>query len=187
MKSARTIAARPRAATDGLSGPSGATTHPARSRRRDREFAASLVFIIHLHADVPNCCGDFYRRPRAAHSVPPRTKPREVKRREAQHFSPPRFRAARALRQRARLPALHRGDFGLRDRSFRDADGGLFARPITRLSPRSSCPVQPTEGQSPVVGTDGDPRPPECPADEAEPAGAAPHSANKRHRLTPLE
>jgi hypothetical protein len=96
-------------------------------------------------------------------------------------------RAARALRQRARLPALHRGDFGLRDRSFRDADGGLFARPITGLSPRSSCPVQPTEGQSPIVGTDGDPRPPECPADEAEPAGAAPHSANKRHRLTPLE
>ena len=32
----------------------------------------------------------------------------------------------------------------------------------------------------------GSPKPPECPADEAEPAGAAPLSVHRRHRLTPL-
>ena len=91
---------------------------------------------------------------------------------------------ARALRQRARLPALHRGVLWPRDRASGDSDGRL-AGPIAGLSPRSSCPVQPIEGQPPIVGADGDPRPPECPADEAGPAGAAPRSANKRHRLTP--
>jgi hypothetical protein len=35
------------------------------------------------------------------------------------------------------------------------------------------------------VGADGCPRPPGSPADEAGRAGAATHSANKRHRLTP--
>ena len=63
---------------------------------------------------------------------------------------------------------------------FRDSDGGLFTRPIPGLSPRSS-----PRGQRPVVGTDGDPRPPGSPADEAGRAGATLCSANKRHRLTP--
>ena len=68
---------------------------------------------------------------------------------------------------------------------FRDSDGWLFASPIAELSPRSSCPVQPWNGRLPVVGADGDPRPPGSPADEAGRAGAAPRSANQRHRLTP--
>jgi hypothetical protein len=43
---------------------------------------------------------------------------------------------------------------------FRDSDGGLVARPIPWLSPRSSCRVQPIEGQTPLVGSDGYPRRP---------------------------
>jgi hypothetical protein len=40
--------------------------------------------------------------------------------------------------------------------------------------------------QEAVVPPGGAPMPPECPADEAKPAGAAPCSTKRRHRLTPL-
>ena len=101
----------------------------------------------------------------------------------APYVSVPRG-TARALRQRARLPALHRGDFGLRDRASgtRTADSSpALSRGFRPARPVPSSP----HGQPPLVGADGDPRPPECLADEAGPAGAALCSANKRHRLTP--
>ena len=111
-------------------------------------------------------------------------KVREAERREAQHLVSAPCGAARALRQRARLPALHRGDFGLRDRT-----SGTRTASSSPARSRGFRPVRPVPsspcGQSPVVGADGDPRPPGSPADEAGRAGAAPHSANKRHRLTP--
>src|SRR6185503_15961051 len=46
--------------------------------------------------------------------------------------------------------------------------------------------VQPLKAEPSYWSPDSDPRPPECPADEAGPAGAAPCSTNWRHRLTPL-
>jgi len=81
--------------------------------------------------------------------------------RDAANVEPEPARDVDALRWARRLAALHRGDFGLRDRGFRDSDGRLFTGPITRVSPRSSCPVQPIEGRPLLVGADGDPAPPE--------------------------
>ena len=59
---------------------------------------------------------------------------------------------------------------------------GTIRQAFARLQP---APVQPTEGQPSLVRTDGDPRPPGSPADEAGRAGATPCSVNQRHRLTP--
>jgi hypothetical protein len=76
----------------------------------------------------------------------------------------------------ARHSALHRGGFCPRDRSFRDSDGRLFTGPSTGLSPRSSCPVQPTEGRPSIVRADGDPGPP----------GSGVYVSPARRRRTPL-
>ena len=67
----------------------------------------------------------------------------------------------RVPRRTRRLPALHRGDFGPRDRSFR----GRTAEPSLALIPEAFASVhparvQPTEGRPHVVGADGDPGPP---------------------------
>jgi hypothetical protein len=73
-----------------------------------------------------------------------------------------RGRNAGAQRPRKRLPALHRGDFGLGDR----ASGDLAQNPrvlIPAVSRHSPVP-RPADGrrQSLVMGPDGDPLPPEC-------------------------
>src|SRR5690348_823060 len=54
-----------------------------------------LCSFIDLHKDMLDHRGDFYRRPRAAHFRPTPAKPREVKRREAQHLSSALARGAR--------------------------------------------------------------------------------------------
>ena len=75
----------------------------------------------------------------------------------------PRLTACAPLAKGARRSALHRGFSVPGAVTSGRGPGRLSANPIraafAALRPRR---VQPTEGQSPVVGTDGDPGPPEC-------------------------
>ena len=67
---------------------------------------------------------------------------------------------ARLVDKRARLSALHRGDFGPRDRASGDGREA-FASPIRQAFARlHPARVQPFKGQSFLVRTDGDPGPP---------------------------
>ena len=75
-------------------------------------------------------------------------------------------------------------DFGLRDRASGVGQRGHPPPDSEAFAPfvlPSSSPC----GQPHVVGADGDPRPPGSPADEAEPAGAAPHPDRMRLMKTP--
>jgi hypothetical protein len=102
--------------------------------------------------------------PRNSRGSRPPSKPEGAERRKA-HLQVPRFRPCGLRRGRALF--RERSPFGAPPRRFwaavpcfRDSDGGLFARLIRRLSPPSSCPVQPNKGQPPVVRADGYPQPP---------------------------
>jgi hypothetical protein len=77
-------------------------------------------------------------------------------------ISPDAWWRQRALRRRARHSALHGGDFRPRGRNFRARTGGLRPPRSGQLSPPFVHAASSHQRQSPVVGTDGDPGPPEC-------------------------
>ncbi|MDX6611154.1 MAG: hypothetical protein QOD75_340 [Blastocatellia bacterium] len=84
------------------------------------------------------------------------------------------------LAKGTRLSALHRGDFGLRDRASgaRTADSSpTLSRGFRRVRPAPSS----HQRQSPVVGPDGYPRPPECVA-----ANHARGRRTSRRRIYPV-
>jgi hypothetical protein len=91
-------------------------------------------------------------------------------------------RIAGQQRPRKRLSTLHRGDFCPRDRS-----SGQRRRPPQSADPDGFPPFTNAtssqhEWQTPVVGPDGDPRPPECVRERLPPARRRhiPPRANKR-------
>ena len=74
----------------------------------------------------------------------------------------PRLWRRRALRRRARHSALHGGDFCPRGRNFRARTERIPPPRSGQLSPPFVRATSSHQRQSPVVGTDGDPGPPEC-------------------------
>ena len=89
-----------------------------------------------------------------------------------------RLAAPRPLRTGARLSALHRGDFGLRDRTSGTRTDGS-SPPLSRgFRPARPVPSSPC-GRPPIVEADGDPTPPEC--------VAANHARGRRTPLRHLD
>ena len=74
-------------------------------------------------------------------------------------FSSPRLAARASGTPDARHPALHRGDFGPRDRASGTRTAGSSPAPARSFRPARPVPSSPC-GQPPVVGADGDPTPP---------------------------
>ena len=91
-------------------------------------------------------------------------------------------RIAGQQRPRKRLSTLHRGDFCPRDRS--SGQRAELSTPLipTGFPPFTNATSSQHEWQTPVVGPDGDPRPPECVRKRLPPARRRhiPPRANKR-------
>ena len=75
--------------------------------------------------------------------------------------SSPRLAARASGTPDARHPALHRGDFGPRDRASGTRTAGSSPALSRGFRPAGPVPSSPC-GQPPIVGADGDPTPPEC-------------------------
>ena len=117
------------------------------------------------HAAAP----EFLAAPGRPSSSPPsrvqaflpsnKSRGRSAERRILQH---PRLPARAPVATGARRSALHRGfsvPGAVASGRGREGSPSLIRAAFAALRPRR---VQPTEGRSPVVGTDGDPGPPEC-------------------------
>ncbi|MEA2928781.1 MAG: hypothetical protein QOG38_1209 [Hyphomicrobiales bacterium] len=70
-----------------------------------------------------------------------------AERRKALQLRAAFLRTRRALGEGRTPPGAPLRRFRSPGPCFRDVDGGLFARPIRRLSPPSSCPVQPLKAE----------------------------------------
>jgi hypothetical protein len=138
------------------------STHHRPIRRRPCSRRCSLLRSGRRAAAVPrtNPAIFFFRCPRVAGSdfLPLQKNARGTERRKA-HLSLRRVAGTRRVLGAPRLAALHRGDFWLQDRDFRDS-GGLF-RSLWRgrFFPRALSRPAP-DGRPLVVGADGDPKPP---------------------------
>ena len=97
---------------------------------------------------------------------------REMKRRKARlQLVPQRsVRIAGQQRPRKRLSTLHRGDFCPRDRSSGQRRRAPHSADPDGFPPFTNATSSQHEWQTPVVGPDGDPRPPECVRERLPPA-----------------
>ena len=91
-------------------------------------------------------------------------------------------RIAGPQRPRKRLSTLHRGDFCPRDRSSGQRRRAPHSADPDGFPPFTNATSSQHEWQTPVVGPDGDPRPPECVRERLPPARRRhiPPRANKR-------